>query len=115
MAEMKAKVTPFNYRKARKYIGKKLLICLTYYDHKGKLIERKQLHGPIKRINQDEGIVVKVQGRRKLCQFPPDLSCFTKAKKVAYRLKSTGEWVSGLDLITYWKLIKPDPREIKHK
>ena len=47
---------------AASFIGKHLLIGITYLDHDGTLIEQRQFHADIVRINEGEGIVIMLRG-----------------------------------------------------
>jgi len=92
---------------AASYIGKHLLIGITYLDHDGNFIEQKQFHGNIVRINEPEGIIIKLHGSGQEYKLPPDLNALHEAPKGEYRLRSTGEIVVDPDLLTIWTLNKP--------
>ena len=96
---------------AASFIGKHLLIGITYLDHDDKLIEQKQVHGHIVRINGHEGIVVKLHDCGDEFKLPPDLNSLQQAPKGEYRLRSTGEVVVDPDLLTSWTSNKPKPEE----
>jgi hypothetical protein len=96
---------------AASYIGKHLLIGMTYLDHKQELIEQKQFHGEIIRINDHEGIVIRLHGSDKEFKLPPDTASLKAAPPGEYRLRATGEVVVNPDLLTTWTLTKPDPDE----
>ncbi len=96
---------------ADSHIGKHLLIGMTYLDHEDNLIEQKQFHGIIVRINKHEGIVVRLHDSNEEYKLPPDLNPLQEAPKGEYRLRSTGEIVVDPDLLTTWTLTKPKPEE----
>lgn len=89
------------------YIGKHLLIGITYLDHKGTFIEQKQFHGIIVRINENEGIVIKLHNSELEYKLPPDLNSLQVAPKGEYRLRTTGEIVTDPDYMTTWTVTKP--------
>lgn len=91
------------------YIGKHLLIGITYLDHEGAFIEQKQFHGVIVRINESEGIVIKLHDSELEYKLPPDLNSLQPAPKGEYRLRSTGEIVTDPDYLTTWTVNKPAP------
>lgn len=94
---------------AASYIGKHVLIDITYLDHKDTFIEQKQFHGRIIRINDTEGIVVELDNSGSEFKLPPDLRGIKKAAKGEYRLRSSGEVVVDPDLIANWTINKPPP------
>ena len=93
------------------YIGKHLLVGITYLDHEDNFIEQKQFHGHIVRINEPEGIVIKLHDSDQEYKLPPDLNALQEAPKGEYRLRATGEIVVDPDLLTTWTLNKPKPEE----
>jgi hypothetical protein len=94
---------------AASYIGKYLLVGMTYLDHNEKLLEQKQFHGDIVRINDDEGIVIKLRGSGNEFKLPPDIHSLKPAPQGEYRLRGSGEIVVNPDLMTTWTLTKPKP------
>jgi hypothetical protein len=94
---------------ALSYIGRHLLIGVTYLDHNDTVIEQKQFHGRIVRINETEGIVVQLANSGSEFKVPPDLRGIEKALKGEYRLRSSGEVVVDPDLIANWPINKPPP------
>jgi hypothetical protein len=94
-----------------KYIGKHLLIGITYLNHEGGLIEQKQMHGTIVRINESEGLVVQLDYSEEFFALPPALHSIQEAPPGDYRLRSTGEVVSDPDYLTTWTITKPKPKE----
>jgi hypothetical protein len=94
---------------ADSYIGKHLLVGITYLDHEDNFIEQKQLHGEIVRISETEGIVLRLHDSNEEYKLPPALHTLQSAPKGKYRLRSTGETVVDPDLTTSWTLNKPKP------
>lgn len=91
------------------YIGKHLLIGVTYLNNDESLLEQKQLHGIIDRINGHEGIVVRLANCDEEYKLPPDLNSLQVAPKGEYRLRAAGEIVVDPDLLTTWTITKPKP------
>src|SRR5262245_54337385 len=96
---------------AASFVGKYLLIGITSLDHEGNLIEQRQFHGRIVRVNEHEGIVVKLSGSGDEYALPPDLNFLQEAPKGEYRLHSTGEVVTDPDLLTSWTINKPESED----
>jgi len=94
---------------AKSYIGKHLLIGITYLDHADNFLEQIQLHGNIVRINDTEGIVLHLKSSDEEYKLPPQLNTLQEAPKGEYRLRSTGEIVVDPDLMTTWTINKPKP------
>jgi hypothetical protein len=92
---------------AASFIGKRLLIGLTYVDHEEKPVEQRQLHGRIVRITPGEGVVVVLGDSGEEFKLPPDLRSFRVAPSGEYRLRSTGEVVVDPDLTCTWVTKKP--------
>lgn len=92
---------------AEAYIGKHLLIGVTYLDHEGNFVEQKQFHGEITRIDDQEGIVINLSGSGDEYKLPPDLNALQEAPEGEYRLRSTGEVVTNPDFLTSWTINAP--------
>jgi len=60
--------------KASEYIGKTILLGVTYLDHNEELIEQKQWHGVIETFSNSEGIRIKLANSDHPCCLPPDPS-----------------------------------------
>lgn len=103
----------FDQKIVSDFLNKHIIVGLTYLDHKGNFVKQVQFHGDILRINESEGIVIKINNSNKEYVLPPDLSAIKKAPPGEYRFKSTGEVVVNPDLMTSWTINKPDPNESK--
>jgi hypothetical protein len=97
----------FDEELAASFVGKHLLIGLTYLDHLGEVVEQKQLHGEITRITPHEGVIISLAPSGDEFRLPPDLRSLQVAPPGEYRLRSTGEVVVNLDLLTQWTINKP--------
>ncbi|MBI4333489.1 MAG: hypothetical protein HY673_19665 [Chloroflexi bacterium] len=92
-------------------MGKRVLIGVTYYDHEGKFIEQKQMHGKIRSADDRRGFEIQLEGSRKgeTYWLPPDLRSFHEAKPGEYRERSTGETVTDPDFLSTWEITKSPP------
>jgi len=88
-------------------VGKHLLVGLTYVRYGGEVIEQKQLHGIVERINEQEGILIRLPDDT-LFKLPPDLRGIERATPGVYRLRSTGEEVHNPDYLYTWTITRPD-------
>jgi len=75
---------------------------ITYIDENNNVLEQKQLHGIISRINSEEGIVVSLPNSEEEFKLPPDFRGFEPAPPGEYNLRSTGEVVIDPDFLTQW-------------
>jgi hypothetical protein len=89
------------------YLGKHLLVGITYLDHKEKVIEKRQFHGKITRITERGIFVMQANGEE--FSLPPDIRSLKPAKPGTYRLRSTGEVVENPDFISTWTRKEPSP------
>ena len=55
----------FDLERAKTMINKRVLIGLTYYDHKGIFLEQKQMHGIITSVDEHQGFGIALEGSRK--------------------------------------------------
>ena len=96
---------------ANRFLGKTLLVGITYYDHQQKEIEKKQFWGAITSITPRKGIEITNPNTKTSFYLPPDLTAIYPAKKGEYRLRSTGEVIVDPDFLTTWDRTAPDPEE----
>ena len=68
------------------YVGKRLLVGITYEDHTGQMIRQEQFLGIILEAGETE-IVVERNDTRERMSLPPEL---VPAGRGQYRLRSTG-------------------------
>jgi hypothetical protein len=90
------------------YIGKHLLVGLTYVDHNDKVTQQRQLHGTITRITE-EGIFFDQANGEGEFSLPPDVESLKPARAGEYRLRSTGEVVVDPDYVSSWTINAPPP------
>jgi hypothetical protein len=87
------------------YAGKRLLVGITYKDHKGELIRQEQFHGLILEAGEG-GIVIERNDTGEQISLPPELK---EAPPGNYRLRSTGEVVVDPDYLATWLIEEPAP------
>jgi hypothetical protein len=97
--------------KAKDYIGKTVLIGVTYLDHEERQTSQQQWYGVITEVSNAKGIVISLKNDTNYCALPPDLSALQPAKPGEYRLRATGEVVTDPDFLTTWTRRAPDPKE----
>jgi hypothetical protein len=97
--------------KAADYIGKVILIGVSYYTHDERLLEEKQWVGRIETFSNTEGIRIALFDSEETCCLPPDQNAIRRAEPGCYRLKSTGKIVENPDYLTTWRRYEPSPEE----
>ena len=99
---------PFDQALADSYLGKYILVGITYFSHAQEIVRRDQLHGVIASASA-AGIVVELKGTNigRSWTMPPDLSAISWAKPGRYSLKETGETVEDPDLLCTWSITQP--------
>lgn len=93
--------------KASEFIGKRVLVGITYLDAAEKVIEQKQFHGFVVRANRKEGVVLSLASNGKELKLPPSTRVLELAAPGEYRLRSTGEIVVDPDYTCTWSVKKP--------
>ena len=88
------------------YIGKHLLMSLTYLDRTGALDHKVQLHGVITRINEAI-IAVQRQDTGEEFTLPADLNALKTAAKGEYCLKPSGDVVVNPDYLVVYTIGGP--------
>lgn len=87
------------------YLGKRLLVGITYEDHEGELIRQEQFHGLIVEAGEG-GIEIERADTGERTSLPPELM---PASPGEYRLRSTGETVVDPDYVAQWVMKAPKP------
>jgi len=88
------------------FMGKTIIIGLTFLDNLNQEVERVQLSGTISEINE-EGIFINLE-EGGFYTLPPDLSAIKVAPPGEYEFESTGKVVVNPDYMTTWRIYKPD-------
>jgi len=90
------------------YVGKPVLISLTYLHHTGAVKRKIQLHGIVTRINEAV-IAVERQDTGDEFTIPTDLGALKVAAEGEYHLKPSGEVVVNPDYLAVWMVTEHDP------
>jgi hypothetical protein len=108
MKDKSGQPTNFDQQIADEYLGKYIVVGLTFLDHEGREKRRLQMHGVVEYVTPD-GIVVSLRGRHdgESWNMPPDLQAISKANPGIYTLHSTGERVENPDLLANWTVLDP--------
>ena len=90
------------------YVGKYILVGVTYVDAAGQVENSVQMHGVIESASQ-EGITITLKGERQgqSWTMPADLSAISPAQPGRYELPETGEIVENPDFICTWMVQNP--------
>jgi len=96
---------PFDTDVAASYLGKTILVGVTYLDPEGATIRREQVYGVIEAVSR-AGIVVVLRGARAgtVITLPPHLTAIRPAEPGVYSLFATGESVDHPDLLSTWRV-----------
>ncbi len=90
------------------YVGKYILVGVTYVDSAGQVESSVQMHGVVESASQD-GVTIALKGERlgQSWTMPADLSAISPAQPGRYELPETGEIVENPDFICTWMVQKP--------
>ena len=89
------------------FIGKRLLVGITYQTEEGDFLSREQFLGIIVEAGE-EGIIVERADNGKRLSLPPELQ---KAEPGEYRLRASGEVVVDPDYFARWTWKKKPDNE----
>ena len=98
----------FDPEQAEKMIGKTVLVSLTCMNDFGDLEAFEQFFGPILRIDNEDGLVVKRGDTDEEFSIPPDLDHYQIAKPGDYKLAESDTIVSNPDFVVEWDIYPPD-------
>lgn len=102
-----------NWNQFKRYLkGKVFLIGLTFIDPEGKVIERYQTHGKVKRLTND-GIFKIERDDHSIFQIPYDRDTIKLAKEGQYREKASGEIIDHADYIMTWEIVTDKPDDLE--
>jgi hypothetical protein len=98
----------FDQGLADSYIGKYILVGVTYLAHDGSFLEQIQMHGVVESVSSD-GVQISLRGKKngEIWLMPPNLDSVSPAKPGTYSLRSTGETIENPDLLSSWTVTKP--------
>lgn len=85
-------------------LGKVVLVGLTYRNRQDEVESREQVHGVVESVDEEEGIVLRLQGERAGERFclPPVTNKFERAAPGEYHLKGRKEVVNNPDWLVVW-------------
>jgi hypothetical protein len=92
---------------ADQYVGKLILIGMTYQRPNGELITHRQWAGRIKAFSNKVGIQVDLLDCDEYCALPPDPRGITSAEPGIYTLKATGQIIENPDCVATWTCTRP--------
>lgn len=90
------------------YLGKYILVGVTYVNAAGQVEGSVQMHGIVQSASRD-GITLSLKGEREgqSWTMPADLSAISPAQPGRYELPETGEIIDNPDFICTWMVQKP--------
>jgi hypothetical protein len=98
----------------RALIGKTILVGLTYLKANGKVRERKQLHGTIKAVGEHTLSFERADGSGRFA-IPFDGSLEEADPDAVYKLRSTGEAVSGIHFLVSYTVHPPKAKRMRKR
>jgi hypothetical protein len=106
--EVGSEAREFDAELAQSYVGRTIIVGLTYLDHSGNFLEQRQLHGEVVSASP-EGILIALHGTYagQTWSMPPDLESIRSAPAGEYRFQETGEVVADPDLMATWTVTAP--------
>ena len=98
----------FDSAAADVYLGKYILVGVTYMNSAGQVEDSVQMHGVVESASKD-GIRLSLKGEREgqSWTMPADPSAISPAQPGRYELPETGEIVENPDFICTWMVQKP--------
>lgn len=101
---------------AQEITGKYVLVGISYYadvdeSRHEHLVEQRQFHGDVIRVNEREGIILRLRNSGEEYQLPPDFRPFEAARAGEYALHSTKEVVYDPDYLCTWCIHKKAPEQ----
>ncbi len=95
----RADLPPFDQQVADSFVGKKLLIEVTILDHEGNFLELRQSYGKITGASERMGFELEQLAGTEYLISLPDWRKFKPAGSGEYKIRSTGEVLTGVDLV----------------
>lgn len=94
------------------YVGKYILVGVTYLDQDGNETQKQQLHGVIESASEADGIKIQLKGvyEGESWVMPADQRAISKAPPGKYTLHMSGEKVEDPDLVSTWTVREPGPK-----
>lgn len=95
--------------KADEYLGKVILLGVTYLSHEHKLLGETQWVGTISTFSRKEGIRIAIKGSDEPCCLPPYQGGIRKAPRGIYRLGSAGGQIRNPDYLATRTCVTTEP------
>jgi hypothetical protein len=89
-------------------LGKVILIGVSLHRADGEFIRKTQLHGVVKALGPETGIVVEEDETGKEFYLPPAFTHIHPAVPGVYRARDTGAEVANPDFVTEWAATLPE-------
>jgi hypothetical protein len=86
------------------YVGKVVVVGVNAYDRQGQLLRQLQVHGRIKEVDTEAGIVIALHGTDEEFFLPPVFEALSKAKPGTYTARTTGAVIKDPDFRTEWNV-----------
>jgi hypothetical protein len=102
----------YDLDQAESFCGKRVLVDILVRDHDERLVEQRQLFGEIRRINEDEGVVLRLIPSGEDYRLAPDLDQFIPMAPGRYRLEPDGETIRDPDY-RYSSIVHLPPPEFE--
>ncbi len=83
------------------YLNKTVLIGASWVDAANEVVERRQVFGTIERIDDDEGIIIRLRNGE-LFTMPPYPNALQPAEPGDYTIHSTLEIIRDPDFLAVW-------------
>ena len=102
------RIPDFDGEFADAYVGKYILVGITYFDADGNQVGSEQVHGEIESVDAT-GMRIALKGTREgeSWNMPPDYDAISPASPGRYTLSSTGETVDDPDFVARWSVTQP--------
>lgn len=94
---------------ADQYIGKVVLVGVTYENAQGEIVQMRQWAGVIRTYSNQQGIQVDLYDAEEKCSLPPFPDLLEPAEPGIYRLRSTGRVVERPDYFANLTCTAPEP------
>lgn len=97
----------------KKYIGKVIMVGLTFLDQKENVIEQYQTHGVINSIDSN-GMMQIERSNMPVFSVPFDEESISEAEEGIYKERATGVEVENPDFLTSWTINQSDPKSLEN-
>ena len=89
--------------KPTEHVGKLVLVGVSLVDPKGTLLKHVQVHGTLKEIDSEVGIILLLSDSHKEFYLPPVINFLRPVAAGTYRERASGRVVSNPDFVTVWE------------